>query len=638
MLNQRQKNILSTLYNENNWLLGKKLADLFQISDRTIRNDIRVIKESIGDDFIFTSKKLGYAYNMEKPFPIDVEAETGFEQNRMAQLIQQLLVEEGVDIYEYGAETFTSESTIQRDIQWLRGYFEQLLGLDVVIHSSDGVYAISASPTTKMELLNRIATLDEGLKTNLLTNCFPEINHEKIRQILLEMIHQHKIVLKYFDETILLAQLIYGSAFFQKHAEQQTSTKIANPFLKQLFDTIQQEMGYQISAEMKQFIVSEYEKIVAMNHFENQVTTKMVLEGELYQEILLILEEIKHVYLIDFTADLDVTSDMTKHIFIALERAKRGIVIKNQVTHIITQQYSYLLDIAIFIGEKLLERLGVILNQEEIILLVMYLYQYYRKIEAKHQLNQVVRIALIVLEGKAAMYYLREQLAEVLRPVNAEVIEITDNSQCQLLLAENIDVDLCISTKKIDLPAEVPCIILANNIGLIEEVTIKKQLSATVEANKMKKFAYIKEKYLHEELFLTDYAYEQKYNAIEFLSQYCIDKEYVPERFTEKLYNREQLFSTAIPTGIALPHPIKNVARKSGIFICILKKPCAWDTHKVSLIMIPMIEELDGAEAPLINDFLSIIASNKSYVEQISACSTYRECVELLQTIYNNNE
>nr|EAD3812117.1 HTH domain-containing protein [Listeria monocytogenes] len=147
MLNQRQKNILSTLYNENNWLLGKKLADLFQISDRTIRNDIRVIKESIGDDFIFTSKKLGYAYNMEKPFPIDVEAETGFEQNRMAQLIQQLLVEEGVDIYEYGAETFTSESTIQRDIQWLRGYFEQLLGLDVVIHSSDGVYAISASPT-----------------------------------------------------------------------------------------------------------------------------------------------------------------------------------------------------------------------------------------------------------------------------------------------------------------------------------------------------------------------------------------------------------------------------------------------------------------------------------------------------------
>lgn len=39
-----------------------------------------------------------------------------------------------------------------------------------------------------------------------------------------------------------------------------------------------------------------------------------------------------------------------------------------------------------------------------------------------------------------------------------------------------------------------------------------------MEANKMKKFAYIKEKYLHEELFLTDYAYEQKYNAIEFLS------------------------------------------------------------------------------------------------------------------------
>ncbi|HBM4134276.1 TPA: BglG family transcription antiterminator, partial [Listeria innocua] len=605
MLNQRQKNILSTLYNENNWLLGKKLADLFQISDRTIRNDIRVIKENIGEDFIFTSKKLGYAYNMEKPFPVDVEEETGFEQNRMAQLIKKLLVDDGVDIYEYATETFTSESTIQRDIQWLRGYFEQLLGLDVVIHSSDGIYAISATPTTKMELLNRIAKLDESLKTILITNCFPEINNEKIHQILSEIINKHKIVLKYFDETILLTQIIYSSGFLKKHPEQLTVTEIDNPFLRDLFDTIEQEAGYGISAEMKQFILTDYEKIVAMNNFENQVTTKMVLEGELYQEILLILEEIKHVYLIDFTTDLEVTSDMTKHIFIALERAKRGIVIKNQVTHIITQQYSYLLDIAIFIGEKLLERLGVILNQEEIILLVMYLYQYYRKIEAKHQLNQVVRIALIVLEGKAAMYYLREQLAEVLRPVNVEVIEITDNTQCQLLLSENVDVDLCISTKKIDLPAEVPCIVLSNNIGLIEEVTIKKQLSATIEANKMKKFAYIKEKYLHEDLFLTNYEYDQKYNAIDFLSEYCISKGYVPTSFKEKLFSREQLFSTAIPTGVALPHPIKNVAIKSGIFICIMKKPITWDNHKVSLIMIPMIEELDGTEAPLINDFLS---------------------------------
>ncbi|MBC1387206.1 BglG family transcription antiterminator [Listeria innocua] len=638
MLNQRQKNILSTLYNENNWLLGKKLADLFQISDRTIRNDIRVIKENIGEDFIFTSKKLGYAYNMEKPFPVDVEEETGFEQNRMAQLIKKLLVDDGVDIYEYATETYTSESTIQRDIQWLRGYFEQLLGLDVVIHSSDGIYAISATPTTKMELLNRIAKLDESLKTILITNCFPEINNEKIHQILSEMINKHKVVLKYFDETILLTQIIYSSGFLKKHPEQSIVTEIDNPFLRDLFDTIEQEAGYGISAEMKQFILTDYEKIVAMNNFENQVTTKMVLEGELYQEILLILEEIKHVYLIDFTTDLEVTSDMTKHIFIALERAKRGIVIKNQVTHIITQQYSYLLDIAIFIGEKLLERLGVILNQEEIILLVMYLYQYYRKIEAKHQLNQVVRIALIVLEGKAAMYYLREQLAEVLRPVNVEVIEITDNTQCQLLLSENVDVDLCISTKKIDLPAEVPCIVLSNNIGLIEEVTIKKQLSATIEANKMKKFAYIKEKYLHEDLFLTNYEYDQKYNAIDFLSEYCISKGYVPTSFKEKLFSREQLFSTAIPTGVALPHPIKNVAIKSGIFICIMKKPITWDNHKVSLIMIPMIEELDGTEAPLINDFLSLIASNKSYVEQISKCSTYRECVELLQTIYNNNE
>ncbi|EAH3791813.1 hypothetical protein D5Z92_14555 [Listeria monocytogenes] len=49
-------------------------------------------------------------------------------------------------------------------------------------------------------------------------------------------------------------------------------------------------------------------------------------------------------------------------------------------------------------------------------------------------------------------------------------------------------------------------------------------------------------------------------------------------------------FQQPFRLGIALPHPIKNIAHKSVIFICILKKSFAWDTHKVSLIMIPMIE------------------------------------------------
>ncbi|MBC1359734.1 BglG family transcription antiterminator [Listeria booriae] len=638
MLNQRQKKLLRTLYSENNWIHGKKLADLFQVSDRTIRNDIRIVKENIGEDYIFTSKKLGYAYNVEKIFPVAMLEQAGFEQERMAHLMQRLLVGNGVDMYEFATEFFVSESTAQRDINWLRGYVEQFVGLDVRIQSSEGIYTLHATPRTKMELFHRIIKLDDTVKADVLMRCFTAVDQAKVEQILQDLIDKHKLVLKYFDEATLRMQLIYCANYSQNHSEIMTLTSVSNLFLTELFDTIHEETGYGFSAEMQQFISEEFDAIRFMNEFERKVTTELVLNDRLYQEILAILEEIKHTYLIDFTSDLEVTSDMTKHLFIALERSKRGIFVKHQVTHTMMQQYSYLLDIAIFMGEQLLERMGVVLNQEEITLLVMYLYQYYRKIEAKQKLSQAVRLALVVLEGKASLYYLREQLTEVLKQFHVDIIEITDSTQYQLLVNKQVDVDVCISTKQVDLPEGIRCIVSPGNIGLIEEVTIKKQLLATVEGNRMRKFAYLKEKYLHEALFLKKHELEEKYGAIEVLSQYCINKRYVPASFTEKLYNREQLFSTAIPTGIALPHPIKNMALKSGILMCILENPSKWDTHKISLVMIPMIKEMDGAEAPLINDFLSFIASKKAYVEKISQCNTYEECIESLQAIYSNVE
>ncbi|MBC2305099.1 BglG family transcription antiterminator [Listeria booriae] len=638
MLNQRQKKLLRTLYSENNWMHGKKLATLLQVSDRTIRNDIRVVKEKIGQDYIFTSKKLGYAYNVEKAFPVDMLEQAGFEQERMAYLMQRLLAGNGVDIYEFATEFFVSESTVQRDIHWLRGYVEQFVGLDVRIQSSEGIYTLQATPRAKIELFNRIIKLDDTIKAEVFMRCFTAVDQAKIEQILQHIIDKHKIVLKYFDEAMLRMQLIYCVDYGQNHLKKTAVTRIPNSFLKELFETIQKEAGYGFSVEMQQFILEEFDTVLFMNDFERKVTTELVLNDRLYQEILAILEEIKYTYLIDFTSDLEVTSDMTKHIFIALERSKRGIFVQHQVTHTMIQQYSYLLDIAIFMGEKLLERMGVVLNQEEITLLVMYLYQYYRKIEAKQKLSQAVRLALVVLEGKASLYYLREQLKEVLKQFQVEIIEITDSTQYQLLVNKQVDVDLCISTKQVDLPNGIQCIVLPGNIGLIEEVTIKKHLMATVEGNRMRKFVYLKEKYLHEALFLKKHELEEKYEAMEVLSRYCIDKRYVPTSFTEKLYNREQLFSTAIPTGIALPHPIKNMALKSGILICILEKPSKWDAHKISLVMIPMIRETDGAEAPLINDFLSFIASKKAYVDKISRCNTYLECMESLQAIYSNVE
>lgn len=43
VLNKRQDRIISFMHNSQNWILGKELANVLGVSDRTIRSDIAYI-------------------------------------------------------------------------------------------------------------------------------------------------------------------------------------------------------------------------------------------------------------------------------------------------------------------------------------------------------------------------------------------------------------------------------------------------------------------------------------------------------------------------------------------------------------------------------------------------------------------
>ena len=60
MLKKRQNNIIDILNDKDQWLTGKTLAQMLNVSDRTIRSDIEAINREYQREMIISNKRLGY--------------------------------------------------------------------------------------------------------------------------------------------------------------------------------------------------------------------------------------------------------------------------------------------------------------------------------------------------------------------------------------------------------------------------------------------------------------------------------------------------------------------------------------------------------------------------------------------------
>ena len=93
MLNKRQNQIIDILNNDNNWITGKELAKLLNVSDRTIRSDIDVINKFYDCLLIKSNKRLGYQIDEALLFKQDIETKELIPQNsheRCVYIIREL--------------------------------------------------------------------------------------------------------------------------------------------------------------------------------------------------------------------------------------------------------------------------------------------------------------------------------------------------------------------------------------------------------------------------------------------------------------------------------------------------------------------------------------------------------------------
>ncbi len=135
MLTKRQQMIVTLMNKQRDWIVGKDLARLLNVSDRTIRNDIASINEFYRKTVIESNLRKGYRIQESKvkgtiedrkeTFP-----ETGEERRRY--LLKMLLESSQVNFYELSEQMCISEFSLENDVNKIRRLLENYPELKIV--------------------------------------------------------------------------------------------------------------------------------------------------------------------------------------------------------------------------------------------------------------------------------------------------------------------------------------------------------------------------------------------------------------------------------------------------------------------------------------------------------------------------
>lgn len=119
-MTKRQKKLVACLHNHpGEFRRADDLAKDMQLSQRTIRNEIRQINELFDEPFILSWKGKGYQLNPDNQLPDDVKDIASDSGSRKFHILKQLLSCNQVNYYELADAYYISESTLDKTLQEL---------------------------------------------------------------------------------------------------------------------------------------------------------------------------------------------------------------------------------------------------------------------------------------------------------------------------------------------------------------------------------------------------------------------------------------------------------------------------------------------------------------------------------------
>ncbi|EHM8325575.1 TPA: BglG family transcription antiterminator [Listeria monocytogenes] len=629
-----QKEILAYLHKqENKWVTSNELAAFCECTTRTIRNNIYKINEVTPN--LINSTKQGYQINLNIPFEFQSESDVT---ERKSKLLLELIKNstKGVDLFELADILYISEVTLKKDIQQLKN---ELKEADVkIVISKDRIKLIGKERAKRkymISLLYEEGGYRESIKSRI-QEMIEFVSIDKLQNIVKEVLAQESITTNQYSMmnivlhyAISIVRIQQGNTLIEtqktlirKHSkEYEISKKIAKILSEE----------YQIhfsEAETKQlgllYVGLQNEQSANANHGElDQFVDKKIIDA-----LKIVLANVEETYLIDLQNE-QLFIKLAIHVQSLYYRSRYKVYTRNLSLLDIKTSYPVTFDIAVYISSLLQEKLAIDFNEDEISFIALHIGSF---LESENRDYIRLEIGLLVDD----YHDLRTNMLKKLRArfENEATIELIENEDYE----ENFDIIL---TTNRDVALEK-----AGSIFIHPLLTTKDIKKITSRIQTKKKILENNIRGQQIDRYIVRSLYSNQIDPSELtpakIREQMISKmekqTFVTPEFKEKVEKREQMAPTSFPSGIAIPHSIKNDALQSGVSIMTLQEPIYWNDVKVKIIALVAISKKDATE---FNDFFEKfvgIVSEPINTKRLSMVESFEEFIRKLKMMMEESE
>ena len=591
----RKKEILRLIFSSKEYITVNHMANLLDISKKTIRNDLLELEEyvtrfqceiiKIPGKGIFYHGDLDNIQKLLKSFDHNKEDELHLPVNRQQKILLKLFSsEEAILIKELSIEFYVSRATINKDISILNEWLEQYnvtleyiksQGIRIVGKENDqrNAMAMVFSYKQAISIVDVIKYDDFKVIYTEPIRIFEKILKIDFNQLII-MIHKAEKGLSYSfstEATVSLAMILAVTIIRSKNGhrivldyELVATLKCSKEF------AIVKEFAEEIEEKFK-IRLPEHEKYYMLLHFLGAKVLKDCMMQPLHMQISFQNEEIEKVicqFIQKVQVDIGLYADnnskliesLMLHIKPSINRILYGLTIYNPLLKEIKRDYGQIFYIVSKNKTIIDDYFKVELPEDEIAYLVLHF------VVAMERNSKKIRILIACASGIGISQLIVVKMERLFK--NIDIVAVVSIYEIEQYKDHNID--LLISTVDTNEIEGIKTIVVN---PLLSENDIK-NISDVINHNQVR----INLDYLfYEQNIYLDVDLGNKEKVFKFTHDKLVLNHYVSHQYYETLINREKKGSTYIGNKVAVVHGDMSEVIDNCLQVIKLKKPILWN-------------------------------------------------------------
>lgn len=630
MLTKRQNMIMTIMNNQKDWIVGKDLAKLLNVSDRTIRNDIAAINEFYADTMIESNIRKGYRIQGEKVKRFIEETkkeipETGEERRWL--ILKTLVEHNQVNIYQLADQMCISEFSLENDMNKIRKLLDNYQGLKVIRQSN--MLQLSGGEREKRHLYEELISYKiSGNLWNLnkVAENFMRFDLLKVKELLKDIFEEFHYQMNEVRIPTLLIHVgvilerNFACHFLKEDEEQQgkygrEEYEISRHFFEKI--------GARLSLQVREAEICDF--AIYLEHGKRKgYCEEEQLQGLASDLVQHIIVEIREHFDIDFSEDCEFRLGLEVHTVSLLKRHYANVEIDHTCLEEVKRKYPLIFEMGVWVCKIMEEHLNIIISENEISFIALHLGSAYERAN----LRRKYRCLLICPHNQTVKDLCIQKIVNRFQD-RMEIVGCMSYFEESLIREKNLD--LILTTQPVAHALDIETTEISMFFAHTDEAAVFQTLNRLDQIRYRNNFQFFILNLIREEFFTANMAVEEPEKIISDMCDKLYARGYVKENFKEGVLKRERLSPTSFFHGFAIPHNMSHQETiHSAISTAILKQPVQWVSYEVRFVLLLAITEENRNFLKIFFDWLDDIVSNPEKFARLLEVQDYQSFVNTL--------